>query len=251
MSNDPVSAFIVRPIGIVHSCFPEKFGIPRQPGLVESATARLEMLPPCNRLEMFKGLERFSHIWLHFLFHQTVEEGWKRTVRPPSLGGREKVGVFASRSPHRPNHLGLSVVRLVGIAKEGKRLFLDLAGIDLLDRTPVIDIKPYIPYTDRLDDAANGYSNPLPGPVAEVIFSGEAMDFCRDYEQKTGRELLELIRETLSLDPRPAGHRSRPREYGMVFWQIDVRWQVEKEGIRVLACREISDGIIRDGRTPG
>jgi len=231
--------YIIRPIGIIRSCYPEKFGIPRQPGLVKSATARLEMLPPCNRLEMLKGLEQFSHIWLCFLFHQTLEEGWKKTVRPPWLGGKEKVGVFASRSPHRPNHLGLSAVRLVKIKRERKKLILDLAEIDLLDGTPVIDIKPYIPYSDRLDGATNGYSNPLPEPVVEVVFSEEASVFCQRYEQKTGRGLGRLIEETLALDPRPAGHRNKTGEYGTLFWDVNVRWLADKGEFLVLTCSEL------------
>ena len=237
--------FIMQPIGIIHSCYPEKFGIPRQPGLVKSAIARLEMLEPFNRLEMFKGLERFSHVWLQFLFHDTIDEGWKRTIRPPWLGGREKVGVFASRSPHRPNHLGLSAVRLVRIAKEGKQVFLDLAEIDLLDRTPVVDIKPYIPYSDRVDGAGDGYTNPFEGPAVDVVFSKEALDFCSLYERKTGRRLRELIYETLSLDPRPASHRIRTGEYGTLFWDVNVRWRVEKGAFQVLGCEEI-DGESRE-----
>jgi tRNA (adenine37-N6)-methyltransferase len=235
------SDFVVRPIGIIHSCYPEKFGIPRQPGLVKSATARLEMLEPFNHLEMFKGLERFSHIWLQFLFHGTVDEGWKRTIRPPSLGGREKVGVFASRSPHRPNHLGLSAVRLVRIAREGRQVFLDLAEIDLLDRTPVLDIKPYIPYSDRLDDAGDGYTKPFEGPAVEVVFSKGVMDFCDCYERKTGRKLRELIFETLSLDPRPASHRPRMGEYGMLFWDVNVRWRVEQGVFQVIGCERTGE----------
>ena len=105
----------IEPIGIIHSCYPEKFGIPRQPGLVKSAKARLILLEPYNRIEMVKGLAEFSHIWIQFLFHNTVNEGWRATVRPPFLGGKRRVGIFASRSPHRPNHLGISVVRLSGI----------------------------------------------------------------------------------------------------------------------------------------
>jgi tRNA (adenine37-N6)-methyltransferase len=230
------SDFIVRPIGIVHSCYPEKFGIPRQPGLVKSATARLEMLEPFNRLEMFKGLERFSHIWLQFLFHDTIDEGWKRTIRPPSLGGRERVGIFASRSPHRPNHLGLSAVLLVRIAKEGRQVFLDLAEIDLLDRTPVFDIKPYVPYSDRLDGAGDGYTKSFEGSAVDVVFSKEALDFCSRYERKTGRKLRDLIYETLSWDPRPASHRPGMGEYGTLFWDINVRWRAEKGVLQVIEC---------------
>jgi tRNA (adenine37-N6)-methyltransferase len=232
----------IRPIGIIHSCYSEKFGIPRQPGLVKSSTARLEMLEPFNRPEMFRGLECFSHIWLHFLFHETVEEGWQRTIRPPSLGGRVKVGIFASRSPHRPNHLGLSVVRLVKIGKEGKQLFLDLAEIDLLDQTPVIDIKPYIPYSDKVDEAGCGYTNPAEGPSVEVVFSQEATDFCSHYTSKTGRNLRDLIDETLSYDPRPASHRLKLGEYGMLFWGVNVRWRAQKGVFQVFGCEENDPG---------
>lgn len=252
MTRDFPSDFIIRPIGIIHSCYPEKFGIPRQPGLVKSAVARLEMLSPHNRLEMFKGLELFSHVWLQFLFHQTLEEGWKNSVRPPWLGGRERVGVFASRSPHRPNHLGLSVARLVKIEKERKNLFLDLAEIDLLDKTPVVDIKPYIPYSDRLEDAADGYSNPSTEQVANVLFSKEAEAFCQYYEGKTGRKLFELIKETLAMDPRPAAHRARTGDYGILFWDVNVRWRADKEVFWVVSCQETTnkneDGEIKAGR---
>jgi tRNA (adenine37-N6)-methyltransferase len=229
---------VIQPIGIIRSCYPQKFGIPRQPGMVKSATARLEMLDSCNRLEMFTGLEQYSHIWLQFIFHQTVEEGWKRTIRPPYLGGRKKVGIFASRSPHRPNHLGLSVVRLVKIGREGKHVFLDLAEIDLLDQTPVVDIKPYIPYSDRIDDAGCGYTRLSGGPVMDVVFSQEAQDFCESYQQKTGRELQTLISETLSFDPRPASHRPRVGEYGMLLWDINVRWLVKKGVFLVVLCEK-------------
>jgi tRNA-Thr(GGU) m(6)t(6)A37 methyltransferase TsaA len=233
----------IQPIGIIHSCYREKFGIPRQPGLVKSATARLEMLPPFNRLEMFKGLDRFSHIWLQFVFHEAIAEGWKATIRPPWLGGRERVGIFASRSPHRPNHLGLSVVRLVGIGKEGKGVFCDLAEIDLLDQTPVLDIKPYIPYSDRLMEAGNGYTLPDDERTeVKVEFSEEAKDFCCRYQKATGRKLYDLICETLALDPRPAAHRSRAGEYGNLFWDINVRWQARPEGFLVVRCEESSGG---------
>ncbi len=113
---------LLSPIGLIHSCYPEKFGIPRQPGLVKSSRGRLQLLPPCNRPEMVKGLETFSHIWVHFCFHGAMAEGWRPTVRPPWLDGQKRVGVFASRSPHRPNFLGLSVVRLLGISA-GKRVY--------------------------------------------------------------------------------------------------------------------------------
>ena len=129
-------------------------------------------------------------------------------------------------------------VRLIEIAREGKQVVLDLAEIDLLDGTPVIDIKPYIPYSDRIDEAGDGYTTPLAGPAIEVVFSEEAMEFCSFYEGKTGRRLRELIFETLSLDTRPASHRPRLGDYGMLFWDVNVRWRVEKGVFQVFGCEE-------------
>jgi len=227
----------IKPIGIIHSCYTEKFGVPRQPGLVKSATARLELLEPYNRAEMVKGLEAFSHIWIHFLFHETVSEGWKATIRPPFLGGKKRVGIFASRSPHRPNHLGMSVVRLSGIVIQGKKVILELAGIDLLDQTPVVDIKPYVPYSDRIDSATGGFtSSPA---IHNVSFNAGAEEFCRKYEQKTGRPLKQLIKETIGHDPRPAAHRATDREYGMLLWDVNVRFVVVNERFFVQGIERI------------
>lgn len=226
---------LISPIGIIHSCYPEKFGIPRQPGLVRSSTGRLELLPPCNRQEMVKGLDAFSHIWVQFLFHEVVAEGWRPTVRPPWLGGQKRVGVFASRSPHRPNFLGLSVVRLMGISKEGKNLFLEIAELDLLDKTPVLDIKPYVPYSDSVAGASAGFIPPPESVEREVLFTGAAADFCAAYEQRTGRSLRLLIVETLGQDPRPASQRHLTREYGVSLWELNVRWQAQGERFLVLS----------------
>lgn len=223
------------PIARIHSCFTEKFGIPRQPGLVASATATLEMLPPFDRREMVKGLEKFSHIWIHFLFHETVAEGWKSTARPPRLGGQKRVGIFASRSPHRPNFMGLSVVRLLCIRTEGKKLLLDLAGVDILDQTPVFDVKPYVPYSDRIEDATGGYTVE-PEAGVEVLFTEEALAACAAYRQEWGRDLQGLIRDILRHDPRPASQRAGEREYGMLLWEMNIRWQARGEVFLVLRC---------------
>lgn len=228
----------VNPIACIHSCFTEKFGIPRQPGLAGSATASMEMLPPYDRREMVRGLEKFSHIWVHFLFHETLNEGWRSTIRPPWLGGQKRVGIFASRSPHRPNFIGLSVVRLVGIRTDGKKLFLDLSGIDILDQTPVLDIKPYVPYSDRIDDAASGYTQE-PEVRAEIIFTEEAATVCATYQREKGRDLERLIREILQQDPRPASQRAGEREYGMHLWDMNIRWQARGEVFFVLSCRPL------------
>ncbi len=229
--------YAVRPIGIIHSCYREKFGIPRQPGLVKSARGQVELLPPCNREEMFKGLETFSHIWLQFLFHQAVGDGWRPTVRPPWLGGKERVGLFASRTPHRPNFLGLSVVRYLGMRKEKGKLFLDISELDLLHGTPIVDIKPYVPYSDRVEEAANGFVRFAESEIS-VCFSPEADAACRRYEKEWGRDLKSLIHEVLKQDPRPASQRGQQREYGMLLWEMNVRWLNDESGFTVLSVDE-------------
>ncbi len=227
----------IRPIGIISSCFTEKFGIPRQPGMVQSATGRLNFLPPFNRAEMVRGLEQFSHIWVHFLFHETVAEGWKPTVRPPGLGGQKRVGVFATRSPHRPNHLGLSVVRLEAVAMERGKPFLELSGVDFLDQTPVYDIKPYIPYSDCLPSASCGYARGEV-PEVDVVFSADSMAFCADYLCKTRRNIRQLIEELIRHDPRPASQKGSRNNFGMLLWNVNIRWRVEGQTFFVLSCEE-------------
>ncbi len=228
------------PIGMVRSCWTEKFGIPKQPGLVTAATAVIELLPPYDREEMFRGLEEFSHIWVIFLFHSTLAEGWKPTVRPPRLGGQKRVGVFASRSPHRPNHLGMSAVRLEEVVSAEGSVRLLVSGVDLLDSTPVLDIKPYVPYADRIVEAGDGFTV-MEIPEASVLFSPTAERFCRGYRQRTGRDLELLVRQTLRQDPRPASQRSVGREYGTLFWNVNVRWRVMPAGFEVLGCEEIRE----------
>ncbi|MBC8208774.1 MAG: tRNA (N6-threonylcarbamoyladenosine(37)-N6)-methyltransferase TrmO [Desulfobulbaceae bacterium] len=230
-------------IGIVRSCYPEKFGIPRQPGLVKSSAGRLELCPGYDREEMVRGLEGFSHLWIQFLFHEAVEEGWRPTVRPPWLGGQKRVGVFASRSPHRPNFMGMSVVRLRGISVVDGRLGLNLAELDLLDGTPVLDFKPYLPYSDSLPEATSGFVRSDEAPQRLVEFTARAQQFCADYEQRTARPLATLIRETLAQDPRPASQRHHSRSYGMTLWDVNIRWQVGAD--EVFVVDEISGDHVR------
>ncbi len=234
-----ISHVTLEPIGVIHSCFSEKFGIPRQPGLVKSATARLELLSPYNREEMVRGLEQFSHVWLQFVFHETIREGWKTTIRPPWLGGQKRVGIFASRSPHRPNHLGISVVRLKKIVNEGSGLYLELSEVDLLNKTPVVDIKPYIAYSDRLPHTYDGYAIPYEICI-EVAFTKEVQRFCGEYEARTGRPLLKLAKEVLEQDPRPASQRSKQREYGVLLWDVNIRWLAEGNSFLVTGCEVVS-----------
>ncbi|THB76610.1 MAG: tRNA (N6-threonylcarbamoyladenosine(37)-N6)-methyltransferase TrmO [Desulfobulbaceae bacterium] len=225
-------------IGVIKSCFPEKFGIPRQPGLAPSARAIIEMIPPFNRLEMFHGIEQFSHIWVHFIFHQAVNDGWKSTVRPPRLGGSQRMGIFATRSPHRPAFLGMSAVELLGINQIQEKVIVEIGGIDLLDQTPVIDIKPYLSYSDALDKATGGNFANEGSHDFRVIFSDQANSFCVEYEERTGNPLKQLIQEILAADPRPASQKNHKAEYGMILWEINVRWQIQGLEILVMSCQK-------------
>lgn len=233
-----MSIFSLHQIGVVRSCFPEKFGIPRQAGLAPSARATIEMVPPFNRLEMFRGLACFSHIWVHFIFHQAVNDGWKSTVRPPRLGGKQRLGIFATRSPHRPSFLGLSVVELRHIRAVQNGVTLEVAGIDLLDQTPVVDIKPYLPYSDAIEHAGGGRLAKAGCSDMRVIFSDQAQRFCRSYEEKTGKPLQQLIEELLEQDPRPANQKHQKTAFGMALWELNIRWRVQDSKIFVISCRE-------------
>lgn len=217
--------FLFDQIGIIHSCYRQKFGIPRQPGIVTAAEATLELIPPYNQENLVRGLDGFSHIWVHFIFHQTMAEGWRPTIRPPRLGGRQRMGVFATRSTHRPNPMGMSVVELRGIESGNGKLKLHLGAADLLDGTPIIDIKPYLPYADALPDAKGGFA-PLPMQMAEVKFSDVAMNQCLHYEKRTGRNILQLIDQVLGQDPRPAYLRdTSERRHGTALWNLNVVWE--------------------------
>lgn len=225
-------------IGIIHSCFKEKFGIPRQPGLVPLAKARLELLPPYNDLNALDGLEHCSHIWVQFVFHANRREEWKPKVKPPRLGGNKSLGVFATRSPVRPSPIGLSVVKLDGFFEENGKVFLSLSGVDLLDGTPVLDIKPYVPYVDKVDEAINKFAAEAPNLIS-VVIPDEKAKFCTDYQQKTGTNLAELIRQILQQDPRPQYQTPEAeRIYGMKLLDVDVRWRYENSGenYQIIVC---------------
>ncbi len=235
----PDDASPCRPIGVVRSCFKQKFGIPRQPGLASEARATLEFHPPYGRPEAFEGLEQFSHLWLIFLFHHNPPaRAWKATVRPPRLGGNKRRGVFATRSPFRPNPIGLSVVELAEIERQGHRVRLHLKGVDLLDGTPVLDIKPYLPYVDKIDHARGGFAASAPESPLAVRFTPAAQQRCRQLEQRyPGLETL--IRQILASDPRPAyRHEQAGSEHGMRLYHFDLRWRVDADGITVTELAE-------------
>lgn len=218
-----MSTFQFESIGVIQSCFKEKFGIPRQPGLAPSATAVLELLKPFAQEDAVKGLEQMSHVWLQFVFHQSMAQQWKPMVRPPRLGGNQRLGVFATRSPVRPNSIGLSVVKLDKIdVTDGVTLFL--SGIDLLDGTPVLDIKPYIPYVDNVEGAFNCIAADAPD-ILTVTFSDHARSFCDEHKRNNHLDLITLITQVLQQDPRPQYQRPDPeRSYGMRLYDLDVRW---------------------------
>jgi tRNA-Thr(GGU) m(6)t(6)A37 methyltransferase TsaA len=221
----------VVPVGIVHSCFKEKFAIPRQPQLAPAARGVLELLPPFDQGDAVEGLEQVSHVWLLFLFHQALEEKPRLKVRPPRLGGNKSMGVFATRATHRPNGIGQSVVRLEGV--EPGRLLL--SGIDLLDGTPVLDIKPYVPYADSIAGASNQMANAAPVAIA-VQWADNALLQAREHAQRLNEPLVELIEQCLAQDPRPA-YQIPPSErvYGVKFWDVQVRWHYpQPDVIRVL-----------------
>jgi tRNA-Thr(GGU) m(6)t(6)A37 methyltransferase TsaA len=230
-----MNLFEFNAIGTIRSCYTEKFGIPRQPGLVKCATASLELIAPYNQPEAFRGLEAFSHLWILFLFHQTASSEWNATVRPPRLGGNERVGVFASRSNFRPNPIGLSVVELLGI--EGT--VLQLGGGDFLDGTPVLDIKPYLPYSDRIPEATGAFADAAPLPGNRVVFSPEVEAALPALETGTRPALRQLVADMLAFNPRPAYQNDEPgRTYGTRVFDLDVRWKHEGENVTVLEIRE-------------
>jgi tRNA-Thr(GGU) m(6)t(6)A37 methyltransferase TsaA len=235
-----MSTYTFEPIGYVRSCFKEKFGIPRQPGMVREATAVLKMATEFSQMEAFRRLTDFSHIWVLFVFHDSHRQGWRPTVRPPRLGGNSRVGVFASRSGFRPNAIGQSVVELIDIQWVKGRVQLLLGGVDLLDGTPVLDIKPYLPYSDAIFDAKAGYAPGRPETRWPVYFSGEAEQRCRQAEMDRYPQLRTLIANLLSLDPRP-GYRGTQtsQSYGMRLWDLNIKFRFHDKKIEVTSIQTI------------
>jgi len=226
----------LQPIGVIHSGYKEKFGIPRQPGLVNSMVATIELLPPFNNRDAVRGLEQCSHIWLTFIFSECVDKGWQPTVRPPRLGGNQRLGVFATRSPFRPNHLGLSPVKLDRVTTENGKVLLYVSGADLLDQTPIIDIKPYLPYSDLVEDATFTLADRIETLDFEVKFTEQAEEACRAYSETHQQPLRQQIVDVLRCDPRPAYKKSdTTREYGIRLHDLNIRWRISDSEIEVLS----------------
>lgn len=202
-------------IAVIHTDFPQKFGIPRQSGLV-STRGVIEFLPPFCDPSALRGLDGFSHIWLLWQFSENTEKGWSPTVRPPRLGGNKRMGVFATRSPFRPNPIGLSCVKLEQIITEGKGApKIIVSGADLMDNTPIYDIKPYLPHADCIPEATGGFSSPLTDYKLKVVIPDEI-----PCARKT--ELVKILEQ----DPRPSYHETG-RVYGMSFGGYEVSFYVE------------------------
>jgi len=226
-------ALTMTAIAITRSCFKDKFGVPRQPGLTRHAHARLVITPPYNREDAFRGLETSSHLWLIFQFHEAVRAEWRPVVRPPRLGGNRKVGVFSSRSPFRPNSLGLSVVRYRGLGEDADgNLVLNISDHDLIDGTPILDIKPYLPFADSVPDARLGWAEAAPTEKLAVEFLPEAEQQLAGLSPEHYPDLKALIEDVVSYDPRPSFRRGREEEriYGAHLYDLNVRFRFVRAG---------------------
>lgn len=213
-------------IATVHSPYKEKFAIPRQPGLVSAAKGKILLQENYNDIELVRDLQQFSHIWLLFVFHGTQDQGWKPLVRPPRLGGNKKTGVLATRSTFRPNPIGMSVVKLDKITHENNQVILHIAGLDLLDNTPIIDIKPYIPYSDAIEAQA-GFAQHKPDNALTVIFNDLSQQALALHQQHYS-ELKSFIEQVLAQDPRPAYKKQKPDDkiYGMILYKFNIQWRM-------------------------
>ena len=219
-------------IARIHNAYDEKFGVPRQSGLAEEVESTLVFEPEYRAEEALRGIEEFSHLWLIWAFDRTERETWSPTVRPPRLGGNQRVGVFATRSPFRPNAIGLSCVKLLGKEKTREGTVLKVAGADLMNGTPIYDIKPYLPYADCKPEATGGFTDRTEKRTAEVVFSENAKGKLSPKEE-------EALKSVLKEDPRPAYQEDPEREYGFSFGGKEIRFKVRGH---VLTVTGILDG---------
>jgi tRNA-Thr(GGU) m(6)t(6)A37 methyltransferase TsaA len=214
-------------IAKMRSDFPTKFGIPRQSGLVEELESTVVFEPEFRNPDALRGIEGYSHLWLIWQFSQAVRQDWSPTVRPPRLGGNTRMGVFATRSPFRPNHLGLSCVRLLGVEHtESEGTVIHVAGADLMDGTPIVDIKPYIPYSDSFPDALGGFTDSAEDFILEVVFPENLLKVFPENKRQAAIGVL-------SHDPRPSYQRKPDRVYGLGFAGFDIRFTVEEKVLTV------------------
>lgn len=224
--------FVMKPVARIHSDFAGKFGVPRQSGLVEALEALVVFEPEYRDPAALRGLEGFSHVWLLWVFDQAVRETWSPTVRPPRLGGNARLGVFATRSPFRPNPIALSAVALAGIEETREwGAVLRVRGADLMDGTPILDIKPYLPYADCRPGALGGFAA---APNRETL----AVECPAELWERVPADRREALRSVLALDPRPRYQADPERVYGFGFAGLEVRFSVEGGVLRVLGIEK-------------
>ena len=217
----------MRPIATMRSDFPTKFGIPRQSGLVESLHSTIIFEPEYRNADALRGLEEFSHLWIIWQFSEAVRTEWSPTVRPPRLGGNTRIGVFATRSPFRPNNIGLSCIKLVGLEQTKEHgTVIHVSGADLMDGTPILDIKPYIPYSDAHPDALGGFTSTADDFILDVDFPSELLE-------KLPADKRAAAIDVLSHDPRPSYHNDADRIYGFPFAGFDIRFTVNGKALCV------------------
>lgn len=224
----------LKPIGYIHTDFKEKFGIPRQSGRVPELPGRIVMLPEYARAEAFRGLAEFSHVWLIFDFSQSHRENWSPTVRPPRLGGNQRIGVFATRSPFRPNPIGLSCVRLEQVISGESGIELLVSGVDLLDGTPILDVKPYLPYADSHPEATGSYAQTFRDYHLEVDFPEELLN-------QLPAEKRPALCACLAEDPRPSYQEDPERMYHMNFAGYEIHFRVDGQTLKVTGVDRDAD----------
>ena len=223
----------IQVIARMHSDFATKFGIPRQSCLVEELRSTIVFEPEYRNTDALRGIEDFSHLWIVWQFSEAVRQGWSPTVRPPRLGGNTRMGVFATRSPFRPNNLGLSCVKLLGVEQTAQfGTVLHVGGADLMDGTPIFDIKPYIPYADCHPDAAGGFTDTAGDFLLKVDFPPELLKTLPESKQEAAVQVL-------SHDPRPSYQRKPDRIYGLTFAGFDIRFQVNGDVLTVLEVNNV------------
>ena len=221
----------VKIIARIHTDFKEKFGIPRQSGIADELEAKIVFEPEYRVSEALRGIEGYSHLWLIWQFSEAVRDTWSPTVRPPRLGGNKRMGVFATRSPYRPNPIGLSSVRLDRVEKTDEGDVLIVRGADLLDGTPIYDIKPYLAYTDSHADAVGGFAD----PVKEYALN---VEFCKELLSKVRKSKQNALLKILEHDPRPSYQDDPEREYGMLFSDYEIFFKVAGDTLTVTNVKE-------------
>lgn len=228
----------IKAVAHCYTPYMQKFGIPRQPGLVD-VKGYVELEGEFNHIDAVRGLEQYSHLWLLFCFHENLPQGWKTTVRPPRLGGNEKMGVFATRSTFRPNGIGQSVVKLHRVLKRNSKVTLEISGMDLVNKTPIIDIKPYIPFSDAINDSNGGIAQQAP-ELINVVVSEKALAQIHTFSQRAQTpDLLPLIEAVLAQDPRPAYKKAKvdPKLYQIALYDLDIFWCIENGKAKVIELK--------------